>query len=130
MGKDNIAFLDTSNTVNGDGKIEVSVYRKATTYEQISDFHSYSPAQNKRAVVKTLMDRAKCIPSTTAQRRSEERRVFSDLKANGYPESFVKSVDKPSKTNVQPEIRKNPICERGVGTDSTGFEPRKHQDGF
>ena len=58
MGKDNIAFLDTNNNVNGDGKIEVSVYCKARHTNKYLDFHSHSPVQSKRAVVKTLMDRA------------------------------------------------------------------------
>ena len=80
MDKKSIAFLDTKSTVNEDGKVEVSVYRKATHTSKYLDFHSHSPAQNKRIVVKTLLDHAKCIPSTTARRRSEERCVINDLK--------------------------------------------------
>ncbi|KAL9963452.1 hypothetical protein ACROYT_G026963, partial [Oculina patagonica] len=72
------------------------------------DFHSHSPAQSKRAVVKTLMDRAKCIPSTTAQRQNEKQRVINDLKANGYPESFIKSAGESNKTNTQPRTQENP----------------------
>ena len=97
MEKKSIAFLDTSSTVNEDRMVEVGVYRKATHTSKYLDFHSHSPAQNKRAVVKTaLLDRAKCISSTTARRRSEERRVINDLKANGYPENFIKYVDQPN----------------------------------
>ncbi|XP_068720649.1 uncharacterized protein [Montipora capricornis] len=84
MQKKSIAFLDTNSIVNEDGKVEVAHTSKYL------DFHSHSPAQNKRAVVKTLLDRAKCISSTTARRRSEERRVINDLKGNGYPENFIK----------------------------------------
>ena len=58
------AFLDTNNTVNEHGKVdEVDVNRKATHTSKYLDFHSHSPAQSKRAVVKTLLDLAKCIPS-------------------------------------------------------------------
>ena len=96
MGKKSMAFLDTNNTVNEDGKVEVDVYRKATRTNKYLDFHSHCPEQSKRAVVKTLLDRAKCIPSTTARRRSEERRVIDELKANGCPENFIKSVDQPN----------------------------------
>ena len=107
MGKKSIAFLDTTNsTVNEDGKVEVGVYRNATLTSKYLDFHSHSPAQSKRAVVKTLLDRAKCIPSTTARRRSEERRVINDLKANGYPENFIKSVDQSK--NAKPKPRESP----------------------
>ncbi len=56
MGKNSIAFLDTNNTVNEDGRIEVGVYRH--TYEQVFRLPFNSPAQSKRAVVKILMDRA------------------------------------------------------------------------
>ena len=56
MDKKSIAFLDTNSTVNEDGKVEVSVYRKATHTSKYLDFHSHRPAQNKRAVVKTLLD--------------------------------------------------------------------------
>ena len=108
MGKNSIAFLDTNNTVNEDGKIEVGVYRKATHTSKYLDFHSHSPAQSKRAVVKTLMDRAKCIPSTAAQRQNEKRRVVNDLKANGYPESFIKSAGESNKTNTQPRTQESP----------------------
>ena len=102
MGKKSMAFLDTNNTVNEDGKVEVDVYRKATRTNKYLDFHSHCPEQSKRAVVKTLLDRAKCIPSTTARRRSEERRVIDDLKANGCPENFIKSVDQPNNTQTKP----------------------------
>lgn len=85
VGKNSIAFLDTNNSGNEDGKIEVGVYRKATYVSKYLDFHLQSPAQNKRAVVKTLMDHAKWIPSATAQRQDKERRVNNDPKANGYP---------------------------------------------
>jgi len=93
IGKKSIAFLDTNNTVNKDGKIKVGVYRKATHTSKYLDYHSYSPAQSKRAVGKTLMDRAKCIPSTTAQRQREKPRVINDLKVNGYPENFTTGHD-------------------------------------
>ena len=41
-------------------------------------------------------------PTTTAQRRSEERRVISDLKA----ENFIKLGDQPK--NAQPKPREKP----------------------
>ena len=34
------------------------------------------------------MDRARCLPSSTNQRSSEEQRAVSDLKANEYPAKF------------------------------------------
>jgi len=101
MDKKSIAFLDTDNTVNEDGKVEVDVYRKATQTSKYLDFHSHSPAQSKRNVVKILLDRAKCIPSTTARRRSEERRVINDLKA-------FRELDTPGKVKPRPNDRNMP----------------------
>ena len=106
VDKNSIAFLDTSNIVNEDGKIEVGVHRKALPKSKYLDFHSYSPAQSKGTVVKTSMQQAKCIPSTTAQRQSEEPYVINDLKANGYPENFIKLVNQPN--NAQPKPWENP----------------------
>ncbi len=84
-----IAFLDTSNTVSANGQVEVGVYRKPTHTNKYLAFESHSPAQNKRAVVKTLMDRAKYLPSTSERKRSKEQQVIGDLKVNGYPQSFI-----------------------------------------
>jgi len=42
------------------------------------------------------------------QRQNEKRRVISDLKANGYPESFIKSVGESNRTNTQPRPQENP----------------------
>ncbi|KAL9966943.1 hypothetical protein ACROYT_G025090 [Oculina patagonica] len=108
MGKNSIAFLDTNNTVNEDGRIEMRLYRKTTHTSKYLDFHPHSPAQSKRTVVKTLMDRAKCIPLTTAQKQNEKQRVINDLKGNGYPESFIKSAGESNKTNTQPRTQENP----------------------
>ena len=105
-GQEEHSLPGHEHTVDEDRKIEVGVYRKATHTSKYLEFHSHSPAQSKRAVFETLMDRAKCIPSKTTQRRSEERRVIDDLKANGCPENFIKSVDQPN--NAQPKPRKNP----------------------
>ena len=84
-GHPTIAFLDTNTTIPLDGQVEVSVYRKATHTNNYLSFDSHSPAQSKRAVVKTLMDRAEYLPSSTEQRRNEKQRVIGDMKANGYP---------------------------------------------
>ena len=92
MDKNSNAFLDTNSTVNEFRKIEVGVYRKATHSSKYLDFHLHSTAQGKRALVNILMDRTKCISSTTAQRQSEERPVSNDVKADGCPKNFINSV--------------------------------------
>ena len=49
----------------------------------------HSPAQSKRAVVKTVMDRVRHPASSTKERISEEQRVVSDLKTKKYPAKFI-----------------------------------------
>ena len=60
-----ISFLDTVTTRVHD-RIQVSVYRKPTHTDKYLDFNSHHPAQHKRSVVNTLLDRAKNMPSTGA----------------------------------------------------------------
>ena len=48
-----------------------------------------TPVQSKKAVVKILMDLARCLLLITKQRNTEQQRVVSDLKTNGYPAKFI-----------------------------------------
>ena len=92
-GYPKIAFLGTNTTVLPDGRVEVNVY-------------SHSPEQSKRAVVKTLIDRVKCLPSITEQRRNEEQHVISDLKANRYPENSLRKLGRKRKERHDRKSRK------------------------
>ena len=96
-----IAFLDTTNTVSASGQVEVGVYRKPTHTNKYLAFESHSPAQSKRAVVKTLMDRAKYLPSTSERKQSEKQQIISDLKVNGYPQSFIDRCLAPAQENQE-----------------------------
>ena len=64
-------------------------------------FHSHHPVAHKRAVVKSLTDRAKTIPSSSDQRSKEMKRVTAALVANGYPKRFVIDVGKPKRLAQQ-----------------------------
>jgi len=66
-----IASLDTMTTRNLDGTIKTSVCRKATHTDKYLQFNSHHPSQHKRSVARTLLDRAKNIPSTDADKLSE-----------------------------------------------------------
>jgi hypothetical protein len=74
-----IPFLDTILTIDNDRNVEVDVYRKSTHTNRYLSFSSGNPKQSKRAVVKSLLDRAKNIPSTISNQRNEQERVMKDL---------------------------------------------------
>ena len=83
-----ISFLDTVTTRVHD-RIQVSVYRKTTHTDKYLDFNSHHPAQHKRSVVNTLLDRAKNIPSTRAGQCRERKHVINVLRDNNYPLGFI-----------------------------------------
>ena len=86
-----IAFLGTKTTRQDDGSITVSVYRKATHTDRYLDFKSHHHPQHKHSVVRTLMDRAKNIPSTEEEALRETKRVTEALTAKNYPANFIYS---------------------------------------
>ena len=87
-----ISFLDTLTTRVHDC-IQVSVYRKPTHTDKYLDFNSHHPAQQKRSVLNTLLDRAKNIPSTRARQCRERKHVINVLRDDNYPLGFIKSCD-------------------------------------
>ena len=52
-------------------------------------FHSHNHVNDKKAVIKTLFERAKSIPSTTQLQKSEIGKVFEVLELNGYKRTFI-----------------------------------------
>lgn len=50
-----------------------------------------STTQSKRAVVKTLINRANTLPSSEQLRNDEKNKVLNDLKVNGYPSQFIEN---------------------------------------
>ena len=105
-----IAFLDTKKkTRQDDGSIIVSVYRKATHTDRYLDFKSHHHPEHKHSVVRTLMDRAKNIPSTEEEALRETKRVVEALTANNYPANFIHNGHQP---NRQQEV--NDTDQRGM----------------
>ena len=89
-----------------------------------------SPAQSKRAVVKTLINRAKCLPSSTEQRRNKEQRVKFVEKTCEKKESETRSEDLECTTvfSLIPYVKGVPERIRrilGQGNVETAFRPVK-----
>ena len=96
------AFRKVSLSCRQDnGRLSTKVYRKPTHTERYLSFHSHHPVAHKRAVVKSLIDRAKIIPSSSEQRSKEMKHVTAALVANGFPKRFVIDVGKPKRLAQQ-----------------------------
>ena len=91
-GSQTIAFLDTQLLGNISGDIDVKVFRKNTHTDKYLPFESHSHKNDKKAVIKTLLDRAKTIPSTLTLQTEETHNVLRALELNGYKRSFIKEV--------------------------------------
>ena len=96
-----IYFLDVTACRQDNGRLSTKVYRKPTHTERYLSSHSHHPVAHKRAVVKSLTDRARTIPSSSDQRSKEMKRVTAALVANGYPKRFVIDVGKPKRLAQQ-----------------------------
>ncbi|KAK3754655.1 hypothetical protein QZH41_003871 [Actinostola sp. cb2023] len=109
-----ISFLDTKTTRQDDGSILVSVYRKPTHTDRYLDFNSHHHMQHKRSVAKTLLGRARNIPSSPRDKSSETKHVFDALGANSYPVNFLKSCKTPGpQQRTQPQQPQQPEQDRG-----------------
>lgn len=99
-------------------QITVSVYRKATNTDRYLDFKSHHHPQHKHSVARTLMDRARNIPSTEEEVSRETKRVAKALATNNYPANFIHNGRQLSR---QQEIN---------GIDHRGFVILPYAKGF
>ena len=56
-------------------------------------FNSHHPTQHKRSVARTLLDRAKNIPSTDADTLSEVQHVVNALNINAFTDLFITGAE-------------------------------------
>ena len=96
-----ISFLDVTVCRQDDGQLSTKVYRKPTHTERYLSFDSHHPVASKRAVIKSLTDRARTIPSSVDQQSKEMKHVIGALRANGYPKRFVIDASKPRPPSQQ-----------------------------
>ena len=91
-GEQSIAFLDTEVITDSAGLVKVKVFRKNAHTDKYLAFDSHCSKNDKKTVVKTLMDRAKSIPSDNDLKKDEINRVKKVLSLNGYKTAFVDKV--------------------------------------
>ena len=122
---DQLPFLDVLLRRTSTGKLETSVYRKGTWSGQYLHFHSFSPIEHKRAVVKTLITRAYRICSETTL-EAELTTVKETLMLNGYPESFIKFHSK--RVDPKPTVPSVPKKRVMISYPSKVTHSNKKQD--
>ena len=88
-----LPYLDLNLIRKEDGHLMFDVYRKPTNHNNYLKYDSYHPTQTKRAVVKSLTDRAKNLCSIEVV-GSEKSKVQEILKSNGYNQNFIKIIVK------------------------------------
>ena len=94
-----LPFLDTLVRRNQHGKFSTSVYRKPTNSNRYLNFRSDHPLEHKQSVVRSLIDRANALCSTTKNRQDELKHVKDTLKLNSYPNTTL--IKKPSNRTEQ-----------------------------
>ena len=75
-----IAFLDMLITPDEDGRLNTSVYRKATHTDQYLHWDSHHAITSKYSVVGTLFHRARTISSKPGQWQKEEKHLYQSLR--------------------------------------------------
>ena len=102
-----ISFLDTMLIIDENRSVEIDVYRKSTHTNKYLLFSSHNPIQSKRAVVRSLFDPAKSIPSTISYQRNEQERVMKDLAPNGCPSKFIQQISQLIETHAPSGLNNN-----------------------
>ena len=86
-----LPFLDIKITRNQDGSFFTTTYRKPTFSGLYLKWISFLPKQFKINLVKTLLNRAWKICSSSDLFQKEGSFIKEILAANGYPQTFLKS---------------------------------------
>ena len=102
-----LAFLDCLVTVQSDGSLETSVYRKDTHTDQYLLFDSHHPLVHKLGVIRTLFHRANTIPSSEDAKEQEREHLQKALNLCGYRNwTFQKALSQTKSTDKVAAARK------------------------
>ena len=108
MNNGTLAFLDCAVTVQEDGSLNTTVYRKATHTDQYLLFDSHHPLIHKLGVIRTLFHRADNIPSTENLKQGEKEHLKSALGVCGYKSwTFQKALKNSEKSQQKNTVPRN-----------------------
>ena len=93
--KGKISFLDCEPHRKEDGRLDVTVHRKATHTDRYLHFDSHHPTHVRRGVVKSLYDRARRVTTSDGNLQREIEHLNKVFYNNGYPNKFVADSARP-----------------------------------
>ena len=111
-----------------DGRLTTTAYPKPTHTDRYLSFSSHHPSMHKRAVVKSLTDRAAKIPTTKFDQIKEKQRIISTLQSNGYPKCFILDASKPKPPLNG--VQHNSLRQRDLWANKESFGKPWHQSGI
>ena len=86
-----LPFID----LNVHRKLQTRVYRKTTHTNEYLAFHFHHPMCHKKSITRTLLTGAEHLPSSYDSKEKEHQYVFSVLKDDDYPKTFLCNCCKP-----------------------------------
>ena len=86
-----ISFLDVTLT-RISGKIDISVYRKATNTDRYITNDSFSPINTKRSAFNSMVYRMCRLPLTATNYMKELEKIKQIAKTNGYTEKLINDL--------------------------------------
>ena len=100
-----LPFLDTLITVEEDGSLSTSIYRKPTHTNQYLQWDSHHSIANKYSVINSLLHRANNICSNQEQKKEECTHIEEALTICKYPSWAIQRVK--LKNNIQKQNKNN-----------------------
>ena len=100
-----LPFLDTLVTVEEDGSLSTSIYRKPTHTNQYLHWDSHHSIANKYNVINSLLHRANNIRSNQEQKKEELTHIEEALTICKYPSWAIQRVK--LKKNIQQQNKNN-----------------------
>ena len=98
----NLPFFDPYTTLNDDGSLDLTVYQKPTHTDQYLNFDSSHHLQQKRSVIRTLINRANCMATRPEQNRS--RKMLRSAMSSTHSGPMV-TRSGPSRCPTQKQVR-------------------------
>ena len=103
--------LETNNIINflylsilrTNSKFQIDIYRKPTTTDTITHYHSNHPLEHKTAAFRFLINRIQLLPLNPQQKQIEWTNILHIAEANGYPTSIINKLNAQTQSFTTPQ---------------------------